>query len=75
MTVIYVVEGAGSLIIERVEDMIVVEAIAIAEPGEPRAIVQARHAKLQGAAEELFGADIELHDPLGLRDGAKAATS
>ncbi len=69
-----VFDGVGGLFVSIVAGRIVIEAIAIANQGEPRRVIERRHAELEGHGRRLFGADnIEARDPLGLRGGAGTA--
>ena len=67
-------DGIGTMFVSDVAGRIVVEAVAIAEAGEARSIIEARHAELERQGRRLFGAEgLDVRDPLGLRTGKSAA--
>lgn len=68
-------EGIGTMFISKVSGLVVVEAIALVNEGDPREVVQARHADLERRGRRLFGEDatFQHHDPLGVRTGSPTA--
>ena len=67
-------DHVGAFFVSSVAGQLVVEAVAL-NNGEPRDIVLARHDELERLSTQLFGDNIERHDPLGLRGGPKAVAS
>jgi len=68
--------GIGTMFVSDVAGRVVVEAVAIAEAGEARSIIEARHAELERQGRRLFGAEnLDVRNPLGRRAGKSAAVS
>lgn len=66
--------GVGCLFVSVAAGTIVIEAAAF-NNGEPRDVVLKRHVEIERRSRELFGDEIELRDPLGLRGGKPAVVS
>jgi hypothetical protein len=68
--------GIGTMFVSEVAGRVVVEAVAIAEAGEGRSIIEARHAELERQGRRLFGAEnLDVREPLGLPAGKSTAVS
>lgn len=68
-------DDLGVLFVSQVDGATVIEAAVIVDPDMPTSQRRAHHEELLRRSRALFGDEIEVHDPMGFRGGARAVAS